>query len=97
MGGAGRPGPVCGGMARDETFTRAAQPGASPRPVRVEAGLAGRNRGRGPKGTPCLCPCKRCLTVHFAIHEEGNGIKTGQSIAMLLPLKYRQSAMVVWT
>lgn len=39
-------------MARDETFTRAAQPGASPRPARVEAGLAGRNRGRGPKGTP---------------------------------------------
>ena len=52
MGGAGRPGPVCGGMARDETFNRAAQPGASPRPARVEAGLAGRNRGRGPKGTP---------------------------------------------
>ena len=63
MGGAGRPGPVCGGMARDETFNRAAQPGASPRPARVEAGLAGRNRGRGPKGTPCLCPCKRlCCT-----------------------------------
>ena len=52
MGGAGRPGPVCGGMARDETFNRAAQPGASPRPARVEAGAAGRNRGRGPKGTP---------------------------------------------
>ena len=52
MGGAGRPGPVCGGMARDETFNRAAQPGASPRPARVEAGFAGRNRGRGPKGTP---------------------------------------------
>lgn len=52
MVGAGRPGPVCGGMARDETFNRAAQPGASPRPARVEAGLAGRNRGRGPKGTP---------------------------------------------
>ena len=52
MGGAGRPGPVCGGMARDETFNRAAQPGASPRPARVEAGTAGRNRGRGPKGTP---------------------------------------------
>ena len=52
MDGAGRPGPVCGGMARDETFNRAAQPGASPRPARVEAGFAGRNRGRGPKGTP---------------------------------------------
>ena len=52
MGGAGRPGPVCGGMARDETFNRAAQPGASPRPARVEAGLAGRNRGAARRGRP---------------------------------------------
>ena len=62
MGGAGRPGPVCGGMARDETFNRAAQPGASPRPARVEAGLAGQNRGRGPKGTPAAAVQPNCAT-----------------------------------
>ena len=42
----------CAGGWLGETFNRAAQPGASPRPARVEAGFAGRNRGRGPKGTP---------------------------------------------
>ena len=56
----------CAGGWLGETFNRAAQPGASPRPARVEAGLAGRNRGRGPKGTPGsakgkgLKPAKAC-------------------------------------